>query len=144
ALRKEPEKRYAGAAQLAADLRRYLANRPVEARVGNLRYRASKLLRRHRALVSSAALVLLVLGTGVGARVWQAWRAEQSRVRAAVRLSDGGKLMNRLLFGFYEAVARMPGARPAQERLGRWSMSYLDDLSRRESSDPTLKVEWAE
>ena len=41
-MRKEPERRYASAAELADDIRRHLDGRPVEARRGTCAYRAGK------------------------------------------------------------------------------------------------------
>jgi serine/threonine-protein kinase len=57
ALRKEPEARYASAEQLSEDLRRFLEGLPVQARRSTLRYRAAKLLKRHRAAVLAAMIV---------------------------------------------------------------------------------------
>ena len=55
ALRKRPEERYASAAALAADLRRYLEGRPVEARRGGRRYRLARFVQRHRGRLGTAA-----------------------------------------------------------------------------------------
>jgi serine/threonine protein kinase/tetratricopeptide (TPR) repeat protein/TolB-like protein len=62
ALRKEPEQRYASVAALAGDLRRYLAEQPVALSWEGRRYRARRMLRRHRTAVATAALVLVVAG----------------------------------------------------------------------------------
>ena len=61
ALRKEPERRYASAGQLAEDVERYLAHRPVTARPDSVRYRCGKFVRRNRAAVSVAALLVVVV-----------------------------------------------------------------------------------
>jgi serine/threonine protein kinase/tetratricopeptide (TPR) repeat protein len=61
-LRKEPERRYAGVEQFAADIRRYLDGLPVQARQDTWTYRTGKFVRRHRfgAAVAVAALIALV------------------------------------------------------------------------------------
>ncbi len=57
ALRKEPERRYASAAELADDLRRYLDDRPVAARPDTMSYVVGRYVRRHRSGVVAAGLV---------------------------------------------------------------------------------------
>ena len=61
AMRKEPERRYASADQLAGDLRLYLLGRPVTARRDSRAYRARKFIRRHRAGVAAASLAAAAL-----------------------------------------------------------------------------------
>src|SRR5262249_12094450 len=61
ALRREPEQRYATATELAADLRRFLGNSPVEARTLTRRYVAQKFVQRHWGAVLTAVLTILVL-----------------------------------------------------------------------------------
>jgi serine/threonine-protein kinase len=61
AMRKEPERRYASADQLAADLRRYLVGLPVTARRDGRAYRAGKFIRRHRISVAATALAAVIL-----------------------------------------------------------------------------------
>ena len=62
ALRKEPDQRYSSAAALGDDIRRYLAEEPVTAGQGAMRYRAAKWLRRHRVALGAAALVAVAVG----------------------------------------------------------------------------------
>ncbi len=74
AMRKEPERRYASAEQMAADLLRHLEHRPVAARPDTPGYRAEKFVRRNRvpvALVGSAmaAVIALACFTTYQARV---------------------------------------------------------------------------
>lgn len=63
-------RRYAAASELAADIRRLLASEPILARPPSVAYRASKLIRRHRA-VSALVCVLIVgaVAAGVGATI---------------------------------------------------------------------------
>jgi eukaryotic-like serine/threonine-protein kinase len=66
ALRKSPEERYASADGLQADLERWLAGQPVEARRGERGYRLRALLRRHwLAAASVVAVVAAIAGFAV-------------------------------------------------------------------------------
>ena len=79
ALAKEPGRRYASVAEFAADLRRHLDGEPVLARAPSARYRLGKFIRRHRASVAAAGLVLLSLVAGIAATAWQARVAGRER-----------------------------------------------------------------
>ena len=52
---RDPERRYPSAAALAADLRRYLVSKPVEARPDSRRYRMGKFASRHRLGVAASS-----------------------------------------------------------------------------------------
>jgi len=73
ALRKEPARRYATVDDLSDDLLRHLDGRPVRARSDEVGYRAARFLKRHRARVIEAALVLALLI--VAATWWSSARA---------------------------------------------------------------------
>jgi len=79
ALRKDPSRRYVSVEQFGEDIRRHLDNLPVIARPDSRRYRVSKFVRRHRALVAAAALVVTTLTTGLVVTLWEAHRAQQER-----------------------------------------------------------------
>lgn len=82
ALRKEPERRYSSAGALADDLLRHLAGMPVSARKDTLGYRARTFIRRHRAGLAAATLVLVSLAGGLGAALWQARETAQEAAKA--------------------------------------------------------------
>ncbi len=82
AMRKEPRERYATAAQLADDVRRYLRGDPVVARQGSRRYRAVKLARRHAMSVSLIATIFVALTTFATMMWVQRGRLEEQRNRA--------------------------------------------------------------
>jgi len=82
ALEKSPERRYASAAQLADDIRRFLANEPIRARAPSTLYQWQKFARRNRALVAGVGAVFLALVLGLIGTTWQAQRARQQSVRA--------------------------------------------------------------
>jgi serine/threonine-protein kinase len=82
ALRKEPDRRYATAAELAEDLRRHREGLPVKARPATLRYRTSKFLRRNRWGVGAAAVLALLLAAYAATVTVQARRLADERDRA--------------------------------------------------------------
>ena len=96
ALRKEPERRYATAGELAADLRRHVEGRPVEARGDSVGYRTSRFVRRHRAGVAAAAALVLALVGGAAAVLWQARETAREAARANATLD--------YVLGMFEAV----------------------------------------
>ena len=87
ALEKDPARRYASPADLAADIRRHLRDEPVLARAPGLAYRSGKFVRRHKVgaaagLLVSAAVLAGIAGTTAG--LLRARRAErQARQEAA-------------------------------------------------------------
>jgi eukaryotic-like serine/threonine-protein kinase len=83
AIAKEPANRYATARDLADDLRRFLADRPIHARRPTGWERIVKWARRHPSAVASALIVstLALVGSSLGtALVWR----EQGRTKAAL------------------------------------------------------------
>ena len=67
AMSKEPQSRYELAQELADDLRRFLEHRPIKARRPTLAERAAKWARRHRTIVASAILMVILAAAGLGA-----------------------------------------------------------------------------
>lgn len=82
ALRKEPERRYGSVAQLAEDLGRFLAGRPVVARPDTRIYRAVKFIRRHRWAVAAALAFLAVIVAFAISLALQSRRLARERDRA--------------------------------------------------------------
>ena len=88
AMEKDRTRRYGMAADLAADVERYLSNQPVVARPPSAGYVAQKFIRRHRAAVITgsaiaAAVALGAVGLAVGLVQATRARAEADRQRAA-------------------------------------------------------------
>jgi serine/threonine protein kinase/Tfp pilus assembly protein PilF len=81
AMRKEPKMRYPTVADLAADIRRHLARKPVVARHPTLGYRAKCLVKRNGSrLVTSAAAVIVLAGV-----LFAFWaRSQQNAGEAAI------------------------------------------------------------
>jgi tRNA A-37 threonylcarbamoyl transferase component Bud32 len=82
ALEKDKTRRYASAAELAADIRRYLRDEPIVARPASATYQLRKLARRHRALVIGVVAVFLALAIGMVASIWEAVRARRAEAAA--------------------------------------------------------------
>jgi serine/threonine-protein kinase len=88
ALRKEPQRRYRSADDLAEDVRRWLEGLPVLAAPDSLRYRARKFVRRNRVALAVAGLMAaLVLGFAMTA-AWQARLIARERDAAVAARGD--------------------------------------------------------
>ncbi len=81
ALEKDRERRYASAAALADDIRRYLNDEPIEARPASIAYTLRKLARRHRGLVAGSAIVagLLIYSVVVTGVLYLSEAAQRKR-----------------------------------------------------------------
>ncbi len=79
AIAREPDRRYASALALAEDLRRYLADEPVEAGPESRAYRVSKFVRRNRVGVTAAGIAAAGVLAGSVFSVWFGVRAEAAR-----------------------------------------------------------------
>ena len=88
ALEKDRSRRYDTASAFAADVRRFLAEEPIEARPPSAWYRFGKMARRNKAALTTAVLVsaTLVLGTVVSS--WQAVRATGAETAARIAEVD--------------------------------------------------------
>ncbi len=82
ALAREREERYDSVAAFAEDVQRFLAFEPVQARPPGKIYLFRKFLRRNRAAVAAATLILLTLVGGLIARGIEAQRARQAQTEA--------------------------------------------------------------
>ncbi len=100
ALKKEPSKRYVSVTAMADDLRRYLRHEPISARPDTLAYRATKFVRRNRAIVALGALTVLAISTGLVGTLLQARTARNQRDFAFQQLKrsqEHDELLNFLL-----------------------------------------------
>lgn len=82
AMAADPAQRYASMESFASDLARHLAHLPIAARRISRRQRTVKFIRRNRAPLGFALLLLAVVSAGVVGVLWQAQRAEEQARRA--------------------------------------------------------------
>jgi serine/threonine protein kinase/tetratricopeptide (TPR) repeat protein len=94
-LEKDRGRRYETANGLARDIERYLHDEPVYACPPSVGYRLRKFARRHKASLTTAALLLAALLLGSALSIWQAIRATLARdaeVEARLDLADAKQL----------------------------------------------------
>ncbi len=143
ALAPEPERRYGTAAELAADVERFLDGRPVAAHPPSTGYRMRKFARRHRAGVAAGVLVALSLLIGLVATLREARIAEAERARAERRFADVRRLANEMLFNVHAALENVAGAMAARRMLVDNALRYLGDLALEAGDEPALLAELA-
>jgi len=133
-LRKEPERRYAGVAELAEDIQRSMSSRPVSARPDTLLYRARKFARRNRFPILAAAMVAAALIGGVVASQREARRAER-------RFQQVRQLANSLLLDSDTSRASNQGAIAEREQIVTSALRSLEGLASEAGGDVALQAD---
>jgi serine/threonine-protein kinase len=139
ALRKEPERRYASAAELSEDLQRHLVGLPVRARPDTAAYRLRKFLRRHRLAAALAALLAVALAGFATSMAVQAAQIARQRDRAAAE-RDKARQVVQLLQEVFQVAAPGGSDGPsisAQELLDQG----VEKVGRRLAHQPELRGE---
>jgi len=81
-LNARPQDRYAGVNDLASDIERYLAGRPVLARPQTVAYRMKKFARRNRGKLAVATIALMAFTASLGYAEWRQHQAVMEGQRA--------------------------------------------------------------
>jgi serine/threonine protein kinase/Flp pilus assembly protein TadD len=158
AMAKLPEERYATAQEFGDDLRRYLEDRPIQARRPTLTQRLRKLAKRHRPLVWSLAvsgallLILAVLGLTLSnvyvAREKKEKDAALAKARQNAEDAEANLLLARQAVDeMYTKVAKdlasqlylLPFERDVLEK----ALGFYQEFARRKSGDPAARRETA-
>jgi len=114
ALRKEPERRYGSAKELADDVEAHLAGLPVRARPDSVAYRAAKFVRRNRLAVALAVAVFLSLVIGIIASRRAEQRARGQAIHARIEADSFQHISEFLLDDFLSSTETAADA--ARER----------------------------
>jgi serine/threonine protein kinase len=158
AMAKNPDERYSTAQEMADDLERFLKDEPIRARRPTLVQRARKWARRHKPVVWSAAVVLLVALVAVTLLTWREKRwadralaevsAEQTRTQAALAEAEANLLLARQAVDeIYQPVAEqlavLPHMQPYQRDVLEKALRFYQEFAQRKSSDPSIRLEAA-
>lgn len=135
AMHRDPAHRYASAEQLAEDVHRHLEGLPVSARKDTFRYRASKLIARHKAASAASLLLAISLLAGLAATLWEAHNASVQKTVAEQRFRDMRALASSNLFEIYDAIAKLPGSAPARNLVIQRGLTVLDKLQGQHPDD---------
>ncbi|MEM6793244.1 MAG: tetratricopeptide repeat protein [Acidobacteriota bacterium] len=103
ALARRRDRRYSSVSELAADLRRHLERRPIEAREPSLGYQLSRFAWRNLGTVSAVAAIACVLIVGITARTLEARRANLETEKARQALVEAERV-SEFLIGLFETV----------------------------------------
>jgi len=133
AMRKEPDRRYQTASELAQDVRNYLKGDPLLAGPESTSYRLKKAISRNRALVTGIAAVLIVLIAGIVISTIFAYTAikakkekENQRIAAVRAKNDAEKQKEDAILARTEAEQAKKEAEKRAEELR--VASYYDRI----------------
>ncbi|MCA9251354.1 MAG: serine/threonine protein kinase [Phycisphaerales bacterium] len=105
AMEKDRDRRYGSAAELAADIRRYLTGAPIDARPASTFYQLTRFAKRNTGLVAGVFAAILALTVGLVLATLSAHRANQ-----ATRLAEQEGERARQALADVELVADFQGA----------------------------------
>ena len=144
-LQKEPSRRFAAAAALADDLRRFVNGEPIRARPVGRAERLWRWCRRRPVLAGLTAALVLVIAVGLAAVVWQWQRAEERSRLAEERFRKNVRTVD----DFYTQVSedvllKEPGMEPLRKELLTKAAGYYHDFLKEHGDDPALRTEAAQ
>jgi serine/threonine protein kinase/tetratricopeptide (TPR) repeat protein len=162
-LEKDVVRRYTTAADLAADLGRYLQGEPVAAQSPSFSYLASKFVRRHKAALATAAAVLLIIVGGTVAafvNLDAARRATEKALEkseanrlsaqtnfklAEARFDEKRGALDQMLEQFSDARLRnIPGTQEIRQVMFEKGIDLYEKILRERRDDIAIRVQLAE
>jgi tetratricopeptide (TPR) repeat protein/predicted Ser/Thr protein kinase len=129
ALAKDRDRRYGSAAELGADIRRFLNDDPIFARPASAVYQLRKFARRHRGVAVGACVGALALICGSAGALWQAFEAQSAQHIAEQRFADLHAFAHSVILD-YPKIQGTKGDTRAREFLTRTTLEYLDGMAR--------------
>jgi len=142
ALEKEPDRRYASAAELANDLQRLLHNQPVSARPASAWYTATRFARRHRAIVGTVAASVVLLIGATALAISQAVIAREQRDAAERRLDQATDLVKYLVSGVGVRLYNLLGGREVWRHLSEAAYAHNQRLAQELPDDAEVQANW--
>jgi serine/threonine protein kinase len=154
AMARSVEERYATARELADDLRRFLENKPIRARRPALRERAAKWARRHKEVVVTAVLGLLLAAIGfatstalVAREQWKteaAYEAEAAqRTRAEDNFIQARQAVDFLTQVSAEDLPDRPEVFETRRKLLEGALRYYQEFIDQHQDDPSIRDDLA-
>lgn len=134
-MEKDRDRRYVSAAEFAADIRRFLDDRPIEARPASTFYQLGKFARRNRGLVAGVAMafIVLVLGLATTGYLLNRTTIERDRARNAEQVANEARATAEQAQEDTDAVARFQGEILKHARIEKIGQAIADHL--REASE---------
>ena len=143
-LQKEPAKRYASAAALQEDLRRFQAGESIVARRINRAERTWRWCRRNPVMAGLVASLLIVFAGGFAATTVMWLRAERLRALAEENFHNARNAVDDYLTRVAESrLLGVPGLQPLRRELLESALPYYESFVKNRAEDPALAHELA-
>jgi tetratricopeptide (TPR) repeat protein len=161
-LRKEASERYASAEELADDLERWLAGKPITARPPTMWERAAKWTRRHSAAVAASMGVLMVMVIGLAAALiviartrdvareqrrialGKSREADSERRRAEQRAKQAREAVDTMYTQVAEKwLKQQPQLEPVQRDFLLRALAFYEELAREPGAEAGIRREIA-
>jgi eukaryotic-like serine/threonine-protein kinase len=147
AVSKNPTDRYGSAQEFAADLERYLEDKPILAKRPGPIERARKWSRRHPSVVVAAMLLLLFGAIGFGVSTFiiaGAYEREKQRTHEAEeRFKQARRSADEMIRIAQEELADHPHLQDVRRRLLEAALSYYHEFIEQRREDPNSQAELA-
>jgi eukaryotic-like serine/threonine-protein kinase len=154
AVAKSPEDRYATAGEMAADLRRFMDEKPILARRPSLVDRSRKWMRRHPSIVAAGLLILVfsvvVLAASTAivareqARTKDAYDRERQRaVEADERFNLAQRSADEMIRMAEEELSNQPHLQTLRIQLLETALAYYQELIEMRRNDPAAQPKLA-
>ena len=138
ALARDARARYPSVDAFGADLKRWVAGVPVEARTQTPLVRGCMFIKRNQTVSALVAALVLSLCAGVAVSTWKSVQESRARALTEERNRELRQLAGKVLFDYFDQAAALPGSVALQEKIAADSLTYLKLLEAGAGDDPAL------